>query len=612
MLTTIGLAVALRVNMNKISEFPKNSIVVDGAGLNDSLSDHQSRDFIVRNTSLLFWPKPSRSFHATYRKAAVATDSGFCSEIGRQDTLLAGGNAVDAMISSLLCIGVVHLQASGLGGGFVMTLYNASTQRCISINAREMAPRSANSTMFMDISSDSSIGWRSIATPGELHGFWTAFTRFGSGRVAWRDLFQPTIKLAREGFPVSGELALALIDRESDIMADEHMKNAFTDSRTGRIYKEGDIIKRQHLADTLEKLANATDPVQLFYKGEIAQKVADEFKKYGGYVTTEDLANYKTIIQDTPLESDALPGDFMMCGPPPPSGFAVTQTIIGVMSQFYSPERGPVDLYDPKVYHRLIEAEKFAYSYRTKLGDPNFVNDAENISRNMTKIEFIRWIVSRIPDVAQDLSYYNVDNTQVVEDHGTSSVSILDEEGNAVSTTSTINLWLGSRRISPTLGILWNDEMDDFSTPNQSNAYGFPPSKANFIQPGKRPLSSMSPMIIYNKSSGSVKMVVGGSGGSRIISAVAQTVIRSMLFNQTVKEAVDGPRFHNQFLPNVTEYEDSVPRAIINTLENQYNQSFSAVKDQWSVVQALVVMDDGLIHGNSDFRGGIPTYPTGY
>ena len=123
-----------------------------------------------------------------------------------------------------------------------------------------------------------------------------------------------------------------------------------------------------------------------FNIGEMAKKIVSEFKAHGGYVTAEDLASYKTIIYDTPLESHVLPGDLIMCGPPPPSGFAVAQTIIGVMSQFYGPHKGSVNLNDPKIYHTLIEAEKFAYNYRTKLGDPKFVKDAENICRNMTKM----------------------------------------------------------------------------------------------------------------------------------------------------------------------------------------------------------------------------------
>ena len=141
-----------------------------------------------------------------------------------RDILLAGGNAVESMISSLLCIGVVNPQSAGLGGGFLMTLYNASTQRCISIDAREMAPRTANSTMFVNHPEDAVLGWKAIATPGELHGFWTVYTRYGSGRIAWKDLVAPSITLARNGFPVSSNLAMVLEQKESDIMADENMK----------------------------------------------------------------------------------------------------------------------------------------------------------------------------------------------------------------------------------------------------------------------------------------------------------------------------------------------------------------------------------------------------
>uniref|UniRef100_A0A7E4W5H0 Gamma-glutamyltranspeptidase 1 n=1 Tax=Panagrellus redivivus TaxID=6233 RepID=A0A7E4W5H0_PANRE len=619
MLATIGLAIALGIKMNEHPDKPAETTTVTsqfGPTFPDPLNVHHN-DASALGTGAtglsnhLDWPEPSGSLHATYKRAAVASDHGLCSEIGR-DTLLAGGNAVDGMIASLLCIGVVNPQSSGLGGGFLMTLYNASTQRCISIDAREMAPRTANSTMFLNSPQDAVIGWRSIATPGELHGFWTVFNKFGSGRVAWKDLFTPAIALARNGFPVSSNLAMVFEQKEADIMADVNMKKAFTDRRTGRVYEEGDIIKRPNLADTLEEIASSADPVKLFYQGGMAQTIAAEIKEHGGYITTDDLKNYRTIVYDTPLETEALPGDLVMCGPPPPSSFSVTQAIVGVMSQFYNDNKATVNLDDPEVYHRLIEAEKFAYAYRTKLGDVNFVKDAQKISKNMTKTAFAHWIASRVPDVAQDLSYYDLDSTTVAEDHGTSHVVIIDREGNGISATSTVNQLLGSKRISPTLGILWNDEMDDFSTPGQTNSFGFAPSEANFIQPGKRPLSSMSPTVIYNKNDNEVKMVVGASGGSRIISAVAQTVIRTLLFNQTVKEAVDAPRFHNQFLPNVTEYESSAPKAIVNALTTQYHQSFSPVAKQASVVQALVVKEDGFIHGNSDFRRKTATYPAGY
>jgi len=192
-------------------------------------------------------------------------------------------------------------------------------------------------------------------------------------------------------------------------------------------------------------------------------------------------------------------------------------------------------------------------------------------------------------------------------------VTAIDHEGNAVSVTSTVNQLLGAKRVSPTLGFIWNDEMDDFSTPNGTNAFGFAPSPENYILPRKRSMSSMSPMIVYSKSSGRVRLAIGASGGSRIISAVAQATIRAIFFNQTVKEAIDAPRIHNQFLPPLTEFEHTVPREIVEALKRDHGQkNMTAIEKQASVVQALMVADDGFIHGNSDFRRKTSTYPTGY
>jgi len=231
---------------------------------------------------------------------------------------------------------------------------------------------------------------------------------------------------------------------------------------------------------------------------------------------------------------------------------------------------------------------------------------------NMTTRAYSKWIKSLIKDSAQPQNYYSLGETSQVPDHGTSHVTVIDEEGNAVSCTSTINQIFGAMRASPTLGLIWNDEMDDFSTPGASNAFGFAPAPENFIAPGKRPMSSMSPSVVYNKNTGKVKMVVGASGGSFIISATAQTIVRALFFNQTIKEAVDAPRMHNQFLPHVTQYENSVPKPIITALTETFKQNMTAVVKQKSVVQALYVMEDGYIHGNSDFRRQTATYPAGY
>ncbi|KHN81335.1 Gamma-glutamyltranspeptidase 1 [Toxocara canis] len=558
----------------------------------------------------LRWPQPSGSLHAKYKRAAIATDNGLCSEIGR-DVLFLGGNAIDATIAALVCVGVVNPQSSGLGGGFIMTIYNSTTGRCTTVDARETAPASANQSMFIGNASDAMTGYRSIAVPSELHGFWTVYKKFGSGKVSWSRLFEPSIQLALNGFPVSSHLAMWLSEKEDEILVESSLKRLFVDPSTERVYEEGDLIKREHLGFTLQLIANSTDPVQLFYQGGLAQTIAAEIEEHGGHITLDDLRSYTTVIDETPIVNDNLPGDLSMCGPPPPSSFAITQSIIAIMSEFYG-GKGDVDLDDPLIYHRLIEAQKFAYAQRGTLGDAAFVPNALKLAQNMTTKSYARWIKSLIKDEAQPFTYYTLNRSYQVEDHGTSHVSVIDTHENAVACTSTINQILGSMRVSPTLGIVWNDEMDDFSTPGLVNGFGYAPSEANFIAPGKRPMSSMSPTVIYNKNTGKAKMVVGASGGSGIISAVAQSVIRSLFFNQTIKEAVDGPRFHSQFMPHITVYETTVPKEIIDELITKYAQNMTGVPKLKNVVQALEVREDGFVHGNSDFRRQTSSYPCGF
>uniref|UniRef100_A0A0N5BFC2 Gamma-glutamyltranspeptidase 1 n=1 Tax=Strongyloides papillosus TaxID=174720 RepID=A0A0N5BFC2_STREA len=562
------------------------------------------------NNMVFDWPKPSGSLYAKYKKAAVASDNGLCSEIGR-DILLKGGNAVDSAVATLLCIGVVNPQSSGLGGGLIMTVYIKKLKKCITLDARETAPKKAFEKMFVNNPSETIAGWKPIAVPGELHGLWTAFKKFGSGKVSWKTLLEPSILLAKRGFPVSLHLADSLQKKKKYIMEDEGIKKMLINKKTGELYVEGEIMKRPLLADTLKSLAEAENPVDLFYNGRIAQIISKEFKKHNVYVSKDDLAKYKTIVYKKPIEIDGFVDDLTICGPPPPSSFVITQTIVMIMSKFYNTSN-PVNLNDPLVYHRLIEIEKFAYSQRTKLGDLKYVKSVKRLIKTLTDRKYYHKIAKKIKNISQPVQYYSSLNTSQVPDHGTSHVTVLDEDGNGVSCTSTANHYFGSVRASPTLGIIWNNQMDDFSTPGVSNDFGYVPSPSNFIKPGKRPMSSMSPAIIYHKKSGEVKMVIGASGGSFIISATAQTIIRSMLFNQTVKEAVDAPRFHNQYLPYKTDYEYFAPNELIEILEKKFKQNMKGKEKQASVVQVLKREDDGYIYGNSDFRRKIVTYPTGY
>ncbi|MCP9260615.1 Gamma-glutamyltranspeptidase 1 [Dirofilaria immitis] len=588
---------------------------------NGTIQNNNSTVPEINRQHSLKWPGPSGSLHARYKRAAIATDNGICSGIGR-DILMLGGNAIDATVASLICIGVVNPQSSGLGGGFLMTVYNSTSNRCIVINARETAPAVANETMFNEAPEDALtdstekylyqlLGYRSIATPSELHGLWTIFSLFGSGKISWHRLFQPSIDLALEGFPISGALAEVLAKLEETILAEPSLKKVFVDPKTDKVYKEGDIITRDHLGATLQNIANSSDPIQLFYRGGIAQTIAAEIEEHGGYVSLNDLRNYETKIDEIPIIAENFLGNYAMCGPPPPSSASVTQNIILTIAEFYDGKIG-YDKDDPLTYHRLIEAQKFGYAQRTKLADAAFVPEAKELAQKMIQSSYVKRIKSLINDKALPLNTYVSDLFQQPEDHGTSHVSAIDRDNNAVSCTSTINRVLGSFRVSPTLGIIWNNEMDDFSIPVRSNSFGFVPSPTNYIQPGKRPLSSMSPMVIYDKNTGKIKMVIGASGGPIIISAIAQTVIHALIYNETIKEAVDAPRFHNQFMPPTTLYEASIPQEIITNLADERNQNMTLREKLRSVVQALIVNSDGYIYGNSDFRRETGSFPAGF
>uniref|UniRef100_A0AC35UHK9 Gamma-glutamyltranspeptidase 1 n=1 Tax=Rhabditophanes sp. KR3021 TaxID=114890 RepID=A0AC35UHK9_9BILA len=558
------------------------------------------------------WPEPSYSLLGKFRKAATTSDNGLCSEIGR-DILIKGGNAVDSSIASLFCLGVTNPQSSGIGGGFIMTIYNRTTQRANVIDARETAPASATKDMFKGDELLSKYGYKAIGVPGELHGYYLAYTKYGSGKVSWKELVMPAVELSRNGIGISEYLGDVLKIKEAHFRTLPSMQG-WLNNATNKVWVHGDILKRPELANTLEKIADSKDPVHLFYHGEIADIIIKEIQENGGILTKADLQNYKPVEYDTPLSNDHFHEDLVMVGPPPPASFTVVQLLISIMSNIYkdSPNRNPEYLYNsPEFYHNFIEASKFAYAQRTLLGDVDFVPESKFLSQNLTTKEYSKWILDRVRKFSQNTSYYGgIDQFQKA-DHGTSHVSTLDSEGNGVSATSTINRWFGAVVQSPTLGIVWNDEMDDFSTIGLVNGFGFAPSETNFIAPGKRPMSSMSPMVIYNKTSGDVKMVVGASGGSKIISAMSKAIVRNLIFGESIKQAIDSPTLHNQFTPDITQYEIPVPSELTKDLEKKYNQKFKITTGFEGIVQCVVAENDGYIYANGDYRRKANQHPEG-
>uniref|UniRef100_A0A8R1TXC9 Gamma-glutamyltransferase n=1 Tax=Onchocerca volvulus TaxID=6282 RepID=A0A8R1TXC9_ONCVO len=556
------------------------------------------------------WPPPSYSYMGEYKRAAVTCDHGLCSEIGR-NILLRGGNAVDASIASLFCLGVTNPQSSGIGGGFIMTLYNRTKEKCIVIDARETAPEKAHRNMFINDEFGSKYGFRAIATPGEIAGYWLAFKRFGSGQVSWYDLIKPSIDLCRYGVPVSKYLAYVLSVKEKHFETLPSMQS-WINNATNKVFVAGDIIKRPELAKTLERLALSSDPEELFYRGDIAKTLVKEIQKNGGIITLNDFAQFKPTVHEHPLVNDHFSDNLAMCGPPPPSSFASTQLIISLMARFYGPKTNKEVLQrGPLFYHRFIEAQKFAYAQRTLMGDEAFVSEAKGLAKNMTTKAYADWVFSRMRNTTQPTEYYGGIRKQL-NDHGTSHVSVLDSMGNGVSSTSTVNRWFGAVVQSVDLGIVFNDEMDDFSTPGMANGFGFAPSESNFIEPKKKPMSSMSPMIIYNTKTGKVVMVAGASGGSKIISVLAKSIVRVLFFNETIKEAIDAPALHNQFTPDITQFEDVVPKALMNDLTRKFGQTFKKTTGFEGIAQGIVVGEDGTIYANGDYRRQTDMHPGGY
>ncbi|XP_065208910.1 scoloptoxin SSD14-like isoform X2 [Planococcus citri] len=528
------------------------------------------------------------SILGNYSRAAAVSNAPPCAEIAK-DILLKGGKAVDATIALMLCDGVTMPQSMGIGGGFFMTIYDKSSRKAYTINAREHAPAASTPDMYKHNPEAAKRGGLSIGVPGEIRGYWLAYNKFGGG-LPWKDLFEPTIKLCEQGIPISKKLATVMIQFEEMIKTDREFSLIFTNKSTGALLEHGETYKNLKLAQTFRTIAEQGGDV--FYEGPMAKTMVQEIQGSGGIITEEDLKNYQPRLED-PLKA----------------------TIFDNMTihTLHAPSSGPILAYILRLVdglvpannellntQRITEAMKFAYGARSRLGDPHFVN----INRTMNMItseEYIKKIRNSIDDTKtwNDPAHYGGDFVEA-HNQGTANVAVVSENGDAVAATSTINYYFGSTIISPSTGVIFNDQMDDFSSPNLTNMYGVEPSKANFIAPGKIPVSSMNPSIITDKN-GDVRLVIGAAGGTKITSATAIATIRTLVLQEDIRKAVDSVLFHHQLLPMEWYYYQRMPKDIVEGMKKIGHEVKLMAATSFAAITAIE-RSDSQLHACSDYK----------
>jgi gamma-glutamyltranspeptidase len=436
--------------------------------------------------------------------------------------------------------------------------------------------------MYNDNYNASLVGGLSVGVPGEIRGYELLHKKYG--QLPWSKLFEPSIKLAEHGFEAGPELVKRLDLQKKWLLNSTEFVKIYAPS--GQLVKVDDIVYRKNYAKTLKKIAK--EGSKGFYEGEVAQEIANYVQKNGGIITLEDLKNYKAIVKEPSIGTFL--GSKVISTTAPSSGSVLVSTL-GLLDAVIK-QNGTGSQVD--LYHRFVEALKFGFSARTRIGDPAYNSTITPFEKEIIKKDYIKKLLSRV-DLKQthDFNYYNP-SYDTKELPGTTHISVIDKDGFAVSLTTTVNMNFGSQLMTPEFGIILNDEMNDFSVPNVSNGFGLAPSPLNWVQPGKRPLSSTVPSILV-KEDGEI-IALGGAGGSLIISATAQVLLEIYLNKKGLQEAVDNARIHNQLLPQITQVEQSFNQTLIDGL---VAKGHNVTKwSNLSQVQIVTKKCDGSVEGN--------------
>ncbi|WP_168226384.1 gamma-glutamyltransferase [Bradyrhizobium sp. SK17] len=462
------------------------------------------------------------------------------------EVLKRGGNAVDAAVAVGYALAVAHPAAGNLGGGGFMTIELADGRKTF-LDFRETAPKGATANMYLDkdgnvIKGLSTKGHLAVGVPGSVAGMEYAREKYGTMKRA--DVIAPALQLAEDGFVLDRGDVQMLDSSIDDLREDPASAAIFLNN--GKPFVVGDRLVQHDLAETLREISKrGTDG---FYKGWVGAAIVASSQAGKGLLTQEDLDNYK-VRELAPVECDYR-GYHVVSAPPPSSGGVVICEMLNILEGYPLRELG---YHSAQAVHYQIEAMRHAYVDRNSyLGDPDFVKNP--LERLLDK-NYAAKIRAVIDPARAGVSKEIKPGVPPHEGSNTTHYSIADKDGNAVSVTYTLNDWFGAKVTAAKTGVLLNDEMDDFTAKvGVPNLYGLVQGEANSIGPGKRPLSSMSPTIV--SKDGKPVMVLGTPGGSRIITAVLLTMINAIDYGMNAQEAVDMPRFHQQWLPEATNVED--------------------------------------------------------
>lgn len=528
------------------------------------------------------------SQNISYNNAVVSSANELASEVGIK-ILKSGGNAIDAAVGTAFALAVVYPQAGNIGGGGFIVLRSEMGFET-SIDFRETAPFLSSKNMYLDkdgnvIPELSTTGHLASGIPGSVAGLLYALEKYGT--KSREEVLSYSIELAEKGFNINKELAHSINYHRSDL-------NSFSGSSKifGKKFNANDLLVQTDLANTLKEIsAKGTNG---FYKGLVAEKIVDEMNRGNGLISLQDLENYKPVVRNV-IKGSYLGYDIVTMGSPSSGGTCLIY-LLNILENFELRSLGKGSL---QYINILAEAMKRVYSDRSEfMGDKDFYNmpTEKLISKFYAKSRIENFKLGEtIP--SDEIKHGNPDK----ESPQTTHISVADSKGNMVSLTTTLNDIFGSKVVVDGAGFLLNNEMDDFSVkPGVPNIYGLIGNEANAIQPGKRMLSSMTPTIILKDNK--PFLVIGSPGGSKIITAVLQSILNIIDFDMSVEDAVDSPRLHHQWFPDILQFENSYASNIIIRELKEIGYNVKIISD-FARVEAIKYNPDGTLTGHSDRRG---------